>query len=680
MTTKASYSELQQKIKELEQELAGHRSIEKLLWEKQDQLFKVLDSLEAVIYVSDMQSYEVLFANRYAEKLFGHITGKTCWKVLQSGMTGPCPFCNNNKLVTPEGKPKDMIRWEIQNTRNNRWYSIRDRAIEWFDGRVVHLQIAVDISYRKEAEEALQASEEKFRTVADFTYDWEYWINEEGSFNYISPSCERITGYSVQEFEENPALLLDIIHPDDRQQFNRHLDEELNSSEVCHLNFRVKTKTGEERWVSHYCQQVHGDNQKFLGRRASNRDITVQKKAEANIKLNEMRMAALLTLYEMQELPIKEVCEFVLEASLPLTVSDIGFMGFLNDDESQMTIHSWSKSVMSQCEVHEKPITFNIAEAGVWGEAVRKRCPVIINNYAASPQKRGVPEGHVTIVRFMAVPLFDKKKIVAVAAVGNKTVDYEKQDVKQLQLLIKGMWQIIKRRQAEKDFVDQADMIQHFTNSVAHDLRNPAVAIHGLAKILMSKYESLSREKLENYIAQIAKSAEQIVTLSEDINAYISTRETPLNVITVDVKEIWQTIREEFAPQLKKNRIKFREAKRAVPKIRADKNGLLRVYRNLVDNALKYGGSSLTEIVVDYESTSTHHILSLQNNGDIIQPEEIVSIFEIFKRTSGESAPAGTGLGLAIVKEIAEHHMGDSWAESSPEGKTTFYISIAQNL
>ncbi|KPK25772.1 MAG: hypothetical protein AMJ61_11005 [Desulfobacterales bacterium SG8_35_2] len=680
MTTKASYSELQQKIKELEQELAGHRSIEKLLWEKQDQLFKVLDSLEAVIYVSDMQSYEVLFANRYAEKLFGHITGKTCWKVLQSGMTGPCPFCNNNKLVTPEGKPKDMIRWEIQNTRNNRWYSIRDRAIEWFDGRVVHLQIAVDISYRKEAEEALQASEEKFRTVADFTYDWEYWINEEGSFNYISPSCERITGYSVQEFEENPALLLDIIHPDDRQQFNRHLDEELNSSEVCHLNFRVKTKTGEERWVSHYCQQVHGDNQKFLGRRASNRDITVQKKAEANIKLNEMRMAALLTLYEMQELPIKEVCEFVLEASLPLTGSDIGFMGFLNDDESQMTIHSWSKSVMSQCEVHEKPITFNIAEAGVWGEAVRKRCPVIINNYAASPQKRGVPEGHVTIVRFMAVPLFDKKKIVAVAAVGNKTVDYEKQDVKQLQLLIKGMWQIIKRRQAEKDFVDQADMIQHFTNSVAHDLRNPAVAIHGLAKILMSKYESLSREKLENYIAQIAKSAEQIVTLSEDINAYISTRETPLNVITVDVKEIWQTIREEFAPQLRKNRIKFREAKRAVPKIRADKNGLLRVYRNLVDNALKYGGSSLTEIVVDYESTSTHHILSLQNNGDIIQPEEIVSIFEIFKRTSGESAPAGTGLGLAIVKEIAEHHMGDSWAESSPEGKTTFYISIAQNL
>ena len=102
-----------------------------------------------------------------------------------------------------------------------------------------------------------------------------------------------------------------------------------------------------------------------------------------------MRLTALLTLYEMQELPIKEVCDFVLESSLPLTGSSIGFMGFLNDDESQMTIHSWSKSVMSLCKIHEKPIVFNIAEAGAWGEAVRKRCTVIINDYQVFSSKEG---------------------------------------------------------------------------------------------------------------------------------------------------------------------------------------------------------------------------------------------------------------------------------------------------
>ena len=680
MAAKPSYSDLQEKVKALEQELAGQRSIEKLLWEKQDQLFKVLDSLEAIVYVADMQSYEILFANRYAEKLFGHITGKTCWKVLQSGMTGPCPFCNNKKLVTPDGRPRDTILWEIQNTGNDRWYTIRDRAIDWFDGRVVHLQIAVDISDRKEAEAALLASEEKFRTVADFTYDWEYWINERGRLNYISPSCDRITGYSAQEFQDNPALLLDIIHPDDRGQLSRHLDEDLETSEVCHLNFRIITRTGEERWISHYCQQVYDNGKKFLGRRASNRDITVQKKAEEKIKLNEMRLAALLKLYEMQEVPTKEICDFVLETSLPLTASEIGFMGFLNDDESRMTIHSWSKSVMSQCKIHEKPIVFTIAEAGVWGEAVRKRQPVIINDYNASPLKKGIPAGHVSIARFMAVPLFDNGKIVAVAAVGNKRDDYGEQDVKQLQLLMRGMWQIIKRGQAEKELIKQTAMIRHFTNSVSHDLKNPAVAIQGLAKVLQRKYGELSREKLESFIEQIAKSAEQIVTLADNINAFISTRETSLHLTTVDLKQIWQTIREEFLPRLKKRKIVWIEPEIIVPKIRADQNGLLRVYRNLVDNALKYGGSNLSAIVLGYEASRTHHILSVQNDGDIIQPEEAASIFEVFKRKGGESAPAGTGLGLAIVREIAEHHKGNSWVESSPEEKTTFYISIAQNL
>ena len=680
MTVEPPYSELQKKVKALEQELAGHRSIEKLLWEKQDQLFKVLDSLEAFVYVADMQTYEIIFANRYAEQLFGHITGKTCWKVLQSGMTGPCPFCNNEKLVSPDGKPRDTILWEIENTRNGRWYTIRDRAIEWFDGRIVHLQIAVDITDLKKAEADLQESEEKFRTVADFTYDWEYWINEQGGFNYISPSCERITGYSAREFEANPALILDIIHPDDRGQFSRHLDEDLESSDVCHLNFRIITKTGEVRWISHYCQHVHGYEDKFLGRRASNRDITVQRKAEEKVRLNEIRQATLLKLYEMQELPDNEVCSFVLEASLPLTGSAIGFMGFLNDDESKMSIHSWSRSVMAECRIHDRPIVFSIAEAGIWGEAVRKRHPVIINDYTSEARKRGVPEGHVRIEKFMAVPLFDREKIVALAAVGNKREDYGEQDAKQLQLLIEGMWQILKRREAEQDLIKQAEMIRHFTNTVSHDLKNPAVAIHGLAMLIRKKYGDLSPDKLEKFIEQIVKGAEQIVILADDINKYISTREAPLELTNIDLKEIWRTIREEFTPRLEKMKISWKEQETGIAEIKADRNGLLRVYRNLVDNALNYGGINLSEIVLGYEATRSHHILSVQNNGEIIEPEAIASIFEVFKRKVGEAAPAGTGLGLAIVREIALHHKGDSWVESDPANKTTFYISIAQDL
>jgi two-component system phosphate regulon sensor histidine kinase PhoR len=680
MTAKPSYSDLEARVRTLEKEIAGQKSIEKLLWEKQDQLFKVLDSLDAIVYVADMHSYEILFANRYAEKLFGHITGSICWQVLQSGMSGPCPFCKNKELVTPKGNPRDTVIWEQQNTSNDKWYSVRDRAIDWFDGRVVHLQIAVDITDRRKAEEALQASEEKFRTVADFTYDLEYWLSEKGTLNYISPSCERITGYSVDEFEKDPDLLCEIIHPDDRKVFTKHIKYELESQKVFHLNFRIKTRTGEELWISHYCQPVYDGEGRFLGRRASNREISEQKKAETRIKLNELRLATLLNLYEKQGMPVKEVCDFVLEASLPLTGSEIGFLGFLNEDESQMTIHSWSKSVMVQCKTHVKPIVFNILEAGVWGEAVRRRQPVIINDYASSAGKKGVPAGHVNIKRFMAVPLFDGEKIVAVAALGNKVQDYDENDIGQLQLLMEGMWLMIKRWESEVELVRHTEMVKHFANKVSHDLKNPAVAIHGLAKLLKRKYKDLPREKLESFIEQIAKSSEQIITLSEDINAYISTRETPLHFTILDLREIWQTIREEFIPRLRKNKVLWIESVDSVPNIKADRNALLRIYRNLIDNALKYGGSKLTEISLDYAASESSHILSVQNNGETIPPEESEVIFEIFKRKTSEGAPEGSGLGLAIVREIARHHKGDSWVESGAEGKTTFYISIARNL
>jgi PAS domain S-box-containing protein len=681
MTSKPSYSQLEKKVKALEKELSGHHAIEKMLWEKQDQLFKVLDSLDAIVYVSDMQSYEILYANRYAENLFGSITGKICWNVLQSDMTGPCPFCKISEIVTPEKKPKDIVVWENINTITGKWCSIRDRAIEWFDDRLVHLQIAINISHGKKVEAALQKKKKKFRTVADFTYDWEYWINEHGNFNYISPSCKRITGYSVEEFEENHALLSDIVHPDDKQFFSEHINEELQTSKVCHLNFRIISRQGEERWISHYCQPVYGQDKNFLGRRASNRDITEQKKAQEHIKYNEVRRAALLKLYEMQSLPVKEVCQYVLEASQSLTGSKIGWMGFMNEDESQLTIHAWSKSVMSQCKIHGKPIVFKIIDAGLWGEAVRQRQPIIINDYNfTSVKKKGVPTGHVEIDRFMAVPLFDEGKIVAVIAVGNKGQDYEEQDVNQLQLLIEGMWQIVKRRETEDELLRQAEMIKHFTNKVVHDLKNPAIAIFGLARILERKHERLSKEKLKNFIEQIVNSSAQIISLSDDINAYISTRESRLHFVDLNLREIWGIIREEFLPRLKKRDIMWVEPDIEIPVITADKHALLRVYRNLVDNALKYGGRKLTEITMGYIPSAMYHVLTVQNNGKVIPPEEVESIFKLFKRKADESTIGGTGLGLTIVREIARQHKGDSWVESGNDGKTTFYLSIVQNL
>jgi len=138
---------------------------EQALQDSQERLKVVFDSLDAIIYVTDIFSHEILFLNRYARRIFGEVTGKLCWQVMQKNRRGPCDFCANKKLVTAEGEPGEVLQWEFKNTLNDRWYEIRDRAIRWIDGRLVRLEIAVDITERKEAEQALTESEEKFRRI-----------------------------------------------------------------------------------------------------------------------------------------------------------------------------------------------------------------------------------------------------------------------------------------------------------------------------------------------------------------------------------------------------------------------------------------------------------------------------------------------------------------------------------
>jgi len=124
--------------------------------EDYDQLKTILDCIGAFVYIMDMETYDILFINKYAQKLWGDITGQKCWQAIQKGQTGPCEFCTNDKLLKEDGSPAGVYTWEFQNTRNNRWYDCRDSAVLWTDGRTVRLEIATDITGRKQAEEDLQ--------------------------------------------------------------------------------------------------------------------------------------------------------------------------------------------------------------------------------------------------------------------------------------------------------------------------------------------------------------------------------------------------------------------------------------------------------------------------------------------------------------------------------------------
>ena len=146
-------------------------------------------------------------------------------------------------------------------------------------GQKSFLTVMVDITERKHMEELLKQSEEKFRTVADFTYDWEYWIGSDGSLIYVAPSCERITGYRSDEFINNPGLLQEIIYLEDQSLVGNHFHT-TDSGDPHEVDFRIVTRSGETVWIGHSCQAVYGEDGRWLGRRVSNRDITERKQVE----------------------------------------------------------------------------------------------------------------------------------------------------------------------------------------------------------------------------------------------------------------------------------------------------------------------------------------------------------------------------------------------------------------
>jgi PAS domain S-box-containing protein len=152
----------------------------------------------------------------------------------------------------------------------------------------------------------LRQTEFRYRTVADFTYDWEYWINLDGTLEYVSPSCERISGYAPGQFLDNPSLLQEIVIPEDQVILSKHHHDSRKEPKAREIRFRIRGRDGTVRWIEHVCQPVLGDQGEMLGFRASNRDITKRKEGEINLQKAYLEIEQLKDQLELDRSYLRE--------------------------------------------------------------------------------------------------------------------------------------------------------------------------------------------------------------------------------------------------------------------------------------------------------------------------------------------------------------------------------------
>lgn len=238
-------------------------------------------------------------------------------------------------------------------------------------------------------------------------------------------------------------------------------------------------------------------------------DLTERKLNEIAILKDEARLESLLKINQHPANNIQELLDFALDEAIKLTDSKIGYIYFYNETKRLLVLNSWSKEVMKECTVVEPQTVYELEKTGIWGEAVRQRGPIMLNDFESPhPLKKGFPQGHARLNRFLTIPVFSRDQIVAVIGVANKDENYTQSDVRQLSLMMDAVWKIVGRKEYE-DMLEKANRLYAVVSQVNqaivhnHDLKSLFQAICRVAvdygKFKMAWIGMPNREKTGIY-------------------------------------------------------------------------------------------------------------------------------------------------------------------------------------
>ncbi len=304
----------------------------------------VLNNIDANIYVADFDTWKILFANKKIKDLMGYdIEGKICWQMLQRGKNGPCNFCPNPHLRDKQNRPTGLYRWEHQYKTLKRWYECTDAAIEWVDGRLVHMEYATDITARRKVEKALRQSEEMYRQLTVASPDAVVVCNSDGWVHFISPKAIELFGLR-KDTDIGSLRIQKYIHSCDRRRAYSMLKTQVRDDTAVLTQLSLLQEDGTEFFGEVSSATVKDTDGQTTSVIMVIRDITQR-------KLNEME---LIQAKEKAEESDKLKSAFLANMSHEIRTPLNGIIGFLtilgSNNLTPERRHEYTTVVNNSCQ------------------------------------------------------------------------------------------------------------------------------------------------------------------------------------------------------------------------------------------------------------------------------------------------------------------------------------------